>query len=259
MLDNSKLLEIKFRLRCLAGQEPCLVYPLGIHICHHFVGSHTEPKRMVVAIYHHSKSPPISKIFAAVGITIKYRILMAAHYGCGAILAYLTVNRVFNSVSLGCGGNYAEHIVSACECGNCERYSVRGNVVYCREATVVHLLLTAFCIKLNYLYHFSVIELCNPRIVKGDMSVLAYAKANNVNLKLFKKKLIEEGSEGPKKQEPKPENKPIKEKPGDSGKKKPTAKPKEEEPVTKENVEEKADDKEKTADEEEVVSGCQLP
>ncbi len=79
------------------------------------------------------------------------------------------------------------------------------------------------------------------------------------NLKLFKKKLIEEGSEGPKKQEPKPENKPIKEKPSDSGKKKPTAKPKEEEPVTKETVEEKADDKEKTADEEEVVSGCQLP
>ena len=79
------------------------------------------------------------------------------------------------------------------------------------------------------------------------------------NLKLFKKKLIEDGTEDPQKQEPKPENKPIKKGTGEQAGKNPAPKPKEEEPVTKETVEENADDKEKTADEEEVVSGCQLP
>lgn len=79
------------------------------------------------------------------------------------------------------------------------------------------------------------------------------------NLKLFKKKLIEEGAEEPKKQEPKPENKPIKKVKGEQAGKKPAPKPKKEEPATEKVEEEKADDKEKTADEEEVVSGCQLP
>ena len=79
------------------------------------------------------------------------------------------------------------------------------------------------------------------------------------NLKLFKKKLIEEGAEEPKKQEPKPENKPIKKGTGEQAGKKPAPKPKKEEPATEKVEEEKADDKEKTADEEEVVSGCQLP
>lgn len=79
------------------------------------------------------------------------------------------------------------------------------------------------------------------------------------NLKLFKKKLIEEGAEEPRKQEPKPENKPINKGTGEQARKKPAPKSKKEEPVTEKVVEEKADDKEKTADEEEVVSGCQLP
>ena len=79
------------------------------------------------------------------------------------------------------------------------------------------------------------------------------------NLKLFKKKLIEDGTEEPQKQEPKPENKPIKKGTGEQAGKKPAPKPKKEEPVTEEVVEVKADDKKKTADEEEVVSGCQLP
>ena len=79
------------------------------------------------------------------------------------------------------------------------------------------------------------------------------------NLKLFKKKLIEDGTEEPQNQEPKPENKPIKKGTGEQAGKKPAPKPKKEEPVTEEVVETKADDKKKTADEEEVVSGCQLP
>ena len=79
------------------------------------------------------------------------------------------------------------------------------------------------------------------------------------NLKLFKKKLIEDGTEEPQKQEPKPENKPIKKGTGEQAGKKPAPKPKKEEPVTEEVMETKADDKKKTADEEEVVSGCQLP
>lgn len=80
------------------------------------------------------------------------------------------------------------------------------------------------------------------------------------NLRLFKKKLVEEGAEEPTKQEPQPENKPIEKKTGEQvGKKKPTPKPAKEEVPAQEPVEEKADDKEKTADEEEVVSGCQLP
>ena len=79
------------------------------------------------------------------------------------------------------------------------------------------------------------------------------------NLRLFKKKLIEDGTEEPQKQEPKPENKSIKKGTGEQAGKKPAPKPKKEEPVTEEVVEVKADDKKKTADEEEVVSGCQLP
>ena len=79
------------------------------------------------------------------------------------------------------------------------------------------------------------------------------------NLKLFKKKLIEDGTEEPQKQEPKPENKPIKKGTGEQAGRKPAPKPKKEEPVTEEVVEVKADDEKKTADEEEVVSGCQLP
>lgn len=79
------------------------------------------------------------------------------------------------------------------------------------------------------------------------------------NLRLFKKKLIEDGTEEPQKQEPKPENKPIKKGTGEQAGKKPAPKPKKEEPVTEEVVQAKADDKKKTADEEEVVSGCQLP
>ena len=79
------------------------------------------------------------------------------------------------------------------------------------------------------------------------------------NLNLFKKKLVEDGTEEPQKQEPKPENKPIKKGTGEQAGKKPAPKPKKEEPVTEEVVETKADDKKKTADEEEVVSGCQLP
>lgn len=80
------------------------------------------------------------------------------------------------------------------------------------------------------------------------------------NLKLFKKRLVEEGAEEPKKQEPKPESKPIKEGAGEQdGKVKPTPHLQKEEPITEEVADEKVDDNEKTADEEEVVSGCQLP
>lgn len=80
------------------------------------------------------------------------------------------------------------------------------------------------------------------------------------NLKLFKKKLIEEGAEEPKKQEPQPESKPIKKGAGEQdGKVEPIPNFKKEDPITEEVAEEKVDDKEKTADEEEVVSGCQLP
>lgn len=80
------------------------------------------------------------------------------------------------------------------------------------------------------------------------------------NLKLFKKKFIEEGAEEPKKQEPQPESKPIKKGAGEQdGKVEPIPNLKKEDLITEEVAEEKVDDKEKTADEEEVVSGCQLP
>ena len=100
------------------------------------------------------------------------------------------------------------------------------------------------------------------RIVFGTIkNILLYAililfilliLVKGFNLSLFKRKLIEEGAEEPKKQESQPENKPI----NRNGCKKSAS-----EPMKKDKAVDvkQAVEKEKSADEKEVVSGCQLP
>jgi len=78
------------------------------------------------------------------------------------------------------------------------------------------------------------------------------------NLRLFKKKLIEEAPETPEKVKPVAPKKPIKEAPAEQVGK-PKSNPTQEEKKSDEKKEEQTEVVKKAPDEEEIESGCQLP
>ena len=96
---------------------------------------------------------------------------MLPHDGCGAVDRDVVIHGAAHGVTLGCGGDAAEHMRGAGERGDCEGQRELRNVVQRWETAVVYLLVAAGLVQRNELDLFGIVKVCYPRIVERDVSV----------------------------------------------------------------------------------------
>ena len=123
---------------------------------------------------------PLQKIRTAVAVNVHDGMIVQAHDGCGTVLADPFIDGTGDCFPLGFRRHRAEHGLRLCQRGDGEGQGVGGYVFQFREASVVNLLHPADLIQRHFLNHAVVIELCDPRVVEGDMPVFPDAQAHDI-------------------------------------------------------------------------------
>ena len=117
---------------------------------------------------------------AAVGIEVENGAFVAAQDGSRALFVDLVVQGVLDGLRLGLGGDDAEQMLAGKESRASEGEGEARNTVDLGEATVVDLLHAAHFVKLDGFHGLGVVEIGNPGIVEGDVSVFADAHHDDV-------------------------------------------------------------------------------
>ena len=118
----------------------------------------------------------------AVGVEVEDRALACAKDRCGAMLVDGGGQGLAYCPSLRRRGYDAEKMRSADEHRNCQRDRVLRYVIDLSEATVIDLLIAADLVELDGLDKLFILEISNGRVVECDMTVLADAHNDDVDL-----------------------------------------------------------------------------